>query len=103
MKYQKISTLVVLLGNARGGEKTWHSMYKNVLNPLNADLALLFWYSSNKSSSLYTKADYIWEIEEYTDWGDYYKKRCRTDNWFTLAKKFSTTGIMGGLKVLENR
>jgi hypothetical protein len=42
MKYQKISTLVVLLGNARGGEKTWHSMYKNVLNPLNADLALLF-------------------------------------------------------------
>ena len=32
--------LVVLAGSPRGGEKTWESLYKYVLNPLNADLAI---------------------------------------------------------------
>ena len=35
-------TLVILLGTARGGEETWNSMYKNLIEPYSADLALLF-------------------------------------------------------------
>ena len=41
-----VKTLVILIGSARGGEETWHSMYKYLLEPLSADLALLFGKSS---------------------------------------------------------
>jgi hypothetical protein len=69
-----IKTLVVLLGSARGGEETWSSLYKYLLNPLSADLALLFGKSNNKTSSLYQKAKYVWEIDEYEDWWELFKK-----------------------------
>jgi hypothetical protein len=36
------STLVVLTGQPRGGELAWHSLRVNVLEPLHADLAVLF-------------------------------------------------------------
>ena len=32
--------LVITAGSPRGGEATWDSLYENVLNPLNADLAI---------------------------------------------------------------
>ena len=55
-----VKTLVILIGSARGGEETWHSMYKYLLEPLSADLALLFGKSSNKSSSLYMYSDMLY-------------------------------------------
>ena len=58
-----IKTLVILLGSARGGEETWSSFYKYLLNPLSADLALLFGNTDNKTSSLYSIAIYVWEID----------------------------------------
>ena len=45
-------TLIILLGSARGGEETWKSMYKYLLEPLSADLALLFGKTSDKSFTL---------------------------------------------------
>lgn len=95
-----IPTLVVLLGNARGGEKTWQTMYANLLEPLQADLALMFGFSKEKKSSLYAHAKYIWETEERDDWGEYYTERCQTDHWLKLASQFKDDGIMGGLKGL---
>lgn len=95
------STLVVLLGNARGGEPTWNSMYTHLLDPLHADMALLFGQSSEKQNSLYRRAKYVWEVPEYVDWGDYYGRRCRTNNWLKLAKEFSRDGIMGGVGRLK--
>lgn len=65
-------TLVILIGNARGGEKTWNSMYENLLVPYNADLAVCFGYNENKIESLYSKSKYIWELPEYDEWADYY-------------------------------
>jgi len=91
-------TLVILLGNARGGEQTWESMYKNLLEPYNADLALLFGKTEDKSSSLYDRAKHIWEMPEYEDWGDYYKKYCKTDTWEKITKKYPNDGVMGGVK-----
>ena len=54
--------LVILTGNARGGEITWNTLYNKVLIPNNADLALLFGKDYKKSESLYSEAKYIWEV-----------------------------------------
>ena len=78
--HKNIKTLVILIGNARGGEETWQSMYKYLLDPFSADLALLFGKTNNKSSSLYKKAKYLWEIEEYSNWRKYYENNAE-GNW----------------------
>jgi hypothetical protein len=50
-------------------------MYANLLDPLNADLALLFGRRADHSASLYERATYVWEVEEPADWGDHYRQR----------------------------
>lgn len=90
-------TLVVLLGNARGGEKTWQTMYENLLTPYEADLALLFGKTKTKNNSLYDKAKYVWELEEYKDWADYYKKHC-SGCWFKFFNHFKNYGTGGGIE-----
>ena len=92
-----IKTLVVLLGSARGGEETWSSLYKYLLNPLSADLALLFGKSNNKTSSLYQKAKYVWEIDEYEDWWNYLKKYF-SGTLYNIYKKNEIEGLGGGIK-----
>lgn len=91
-------TLVILIGNARGGEETWETMYENLLKPFDADLALCFGESKNKSASLYRKAKYLWEIPEYQNWRDYYYKNFDT-KWdsFMNQHKFGNTSLMGGI------
>lgn len=92
----ELKTLVILLGNARGSEIAWNSLYKNVLSVLNADLALCFGQTENKSASLYQKAKYIWEIEEYTNWSDYYQKYF-SNNWKKCFLQNANTGFAGGI------
>ena len=60
----KEKTLTILIGNARGGEKAWNSMYENLLNPYESDLALCFGEVKDKSSSLYKRSKYVWEFSE---------------------------------------
>ncbi|NBV93742.1 MAG: hypothetical protein EBT29_04670, partial [Proteobacteria bacterium] len=48
-------TLVIIVGNARGGEEAWNSMYKYLLEPFSADLCLLFGKTNDHSSSLYKR------------------------------------------------
>jgi hypothetical protein len=64
------STLVVLLGNARGGEETWQSMFRHVLEPLQADLALAFGHLASLNNSLAGRAKHVWITQEPDDWGD---------------------------------
>lgn len=66
--------LVVLAGSPRGGEKTWESLYKYVLNPLNADLAICCSNKWRQDISLFDKAKYKWIFNEYEDYLDYYRK-----------------------------
>jgi hypothetical protein len=90
-----MKTIVVLIGNARGGETTWGTLYKNLLDVYEADLALCFGQSENKQSSLYQRANYIWEIPEYKDWREYYKNLDGFwEKSFMLGEK---TGLAGGL------
>jgi hypothetical protein len=94
----KEKTLVILIGNARGGEETWNTMYENLLKPYKADLALCFGESKNKSASLYNKAKFIWEIPEYQNWRDYYDKNFdRSWDGFMNQHKFKNASLMGGI------
>lgn len=82
------SSLVIIMGNLRGGEQAWQSLYKNVLDVNSGDLALIIGeeqkqYSKQEAagdveeqlsypynSSLYKRAKYIWTFPEYEDWAD---------------------------------
>jgi len=88
--------LIVFLGNARGGEKTWATFYKHLLAPFNADLALLFGFTENKTSSLYSKAKYVWEFNEFENWGEYYKQN-NFLNILNLIKFWKGEGLAGGI------
>jgi hypothetical protein len=94
-----IKTLVILLGNPRGGEKTWNSMYENLLEPYDADLAICFGYNENKKESLYTKSKYVWEVPEYDEWADYYVENFGNGGiWkkvFALAGDNGFSGLYG--------
>ena len=91
-------TLVILIGNARGGEETWTSMYKYLLEPYNADLALCFGEVKEKTSSLYQRAKYIWEIPEYKNWREFYEFNFNS-NWdlFLKQQKNDYATLMGGI------
>ena len=49
-----LTTLVVLLGNARGGENSWRTLFERLLAPNAADLALLLSQTSRHNG---TRAD----------------------------------------------
>mmetsp|Transcript_6743 Transcript_6743/g.9792 ORF Transcript_6743/g.9792 Transcript_6743/m.9792 type:complete len:882 (+) Transcript_6743:72-2717(+) len=109
-------TLVIIMGTLRGGEATWSSMYKNLLEPNSADLALLVpKKTSRSSSSLFDNAKYVWEHEEYEDWGvaiDKYIAGSDQRGWRNIARRQKppdfynktskrynkTTGLFGGTK-----
>ncbi|KAL7579963.1 hypothetical protein ACA910_004958 [Epithemia clementina (nom. ined.)] len=65
-------TLVVLMGNLRGGEKAWETLQNRLLKVNNADLALLIGETRDAyhNSSLFQRANYVWTIPEYDDWAD---------------------------------
>ena len=90
-------SLVILIGNARGGEKTWSTLYTNLLDIYNADLLLCFGKVDTKNSSLYNRAKYIYEIEEYDDWTNYYNNYFN-DNWYSSFLHGQNHGLAGGLK-----
>lgn len=69
---QENKTLVIIMGNIRGGELAWESLYKNVLDINSADLALVVGerQPENRTSSLYKRAKYLYEFPEFDDWAD---------------------------------
>lgn len=62
------NTLVILMGNARGGEVAWDSMVQHVIRPLHADVALAFGNTSDRPEQLTSLAKYDWIFEEPNDW-----------------------------------
>jgi hypothetical protein len=82
-------TLVIIIGQPRGGQIAWNSMTSNLLPPLNADFATLF---TNRWSDprLESLAKYQWHVDEYDDWGhvfDSISASCgrRADAWHCLC------------------
>lgn len=70
---QNNRTLVIIMGNLRGGEQTWATLYRHVLDINQADLALVVGkldpQSPLKKSSMFLRASYVHEFDEYSDWG----------------------------------
>jgi hypothetical protein len=71
-------------------------MYKYLLEPFSADLCLLFGKTNDHSSSLYKRAKYLWEIEEYVNWREYYEKNV-TGRWYEVLKYNEKETLAGGI------
>lgn len=81
--------LVILAGSPRGGNDTWDTLYRNVINPLKADLALST--SSDyvdQSTSLFKQADFQWILKNYENYLDYYSEEYseKATNYLNLGK-----------------
>jgi hypothetical protein len=63
--------LVVVICQTRGHKTVWDSFQRNVLQSLQADLALCVAKSSS-SDAFREHADYLWECDDYVDWADAY-------------------------------
>lgn len=98
----QLKTLVVVIGNLRGGEVAWESLYKNLLDANKADLALLIGETrdSYRNASIFHRAKHVWTIQEYDDWADAIDKINGTA-WRNNVLPFLTAdseGILGGVK-----
>lgn len=72
-----MKNLVILqTSTLRGNEDTWRTIYKHLLDPLQADLALCVFGSFDKNSSLYKRAKHIYHLDNYVNWDDYYTVNC---------------------------
>lgn len=104
-------TLVIIMGTLRGGEASWSSMYKHLLEPNSADLALLIPKNTPRSSSLFNRSKFVWEHDEYADWGvaiEKYINGSKNTKWrqmviprnclATNLISAKTTGLFGGVK-----
>jgi hypothetical protein len=63
-------------------------MYKHLLEPNSADLALLVPMNTSRSSSLFNRSKFVWEHAEYEDWGvaiENYINGSKTTNWRQMA------------------
>ena len=92
-RLKKNRTLVILNGSPRGGETTWQSLYTQLLDVNQAELALAFGDSADRNSSLYSRAKYIWEFPEFEDWG------VALDRIDTTWQRYRNRGnFMGGVR-----
>ena len=66
--------LTILSGNPRGGEKTWHSLYENVLNTIELRFSNLYRDKWLKNQSFLQVSNYHWIIDEPDDWKNYYEE-----------------------------
>lgn len=72
--------LVVLAGSPRGGANAWKSLFKNVIDHLNADLALCTTDNFSQDTFLFQRAKYVWLMENPSNFEEYYK-RYFDGNW----------------------
>jgi hypothetical protein len=72
-------TLVILIGQPRGGPLAWKSLARFVLDPLRADLATFFGEELPAPPALSLRAKYAWTLPERADWGDALEQIVVTD------------------------
>ena len=101
----KKSTLVIVMGNLRGGELAWQSLYRNVLAVNDADLALMIGDTAPQyqNSTMFDRAEYVWSFPEYEDWADALDLIHESSNWReTLIPLAHPEGsILGGVKAKD--
>ena len=94
-----LKTLIILIGECRGSEETWRTMYKNLMIPYDADLALCIGKKNNepiKENFLTEKSKYVWTINEYEDWYDYFRENFGSSGFWESNLVYGLEGSMGG-------
>ena len=93
--------MVVVIGTIRGGEEAWRSLIRHVLDPLEADLALLA--ARTEAGLLHEVARYDWCFEDPEDWGGELDRVCKESgcgvDWLCSARVSAYEGLWGGVKV----
>ena len=94
-------TVVVLLGNARGGPHAWASMFEHLLNPMGADPALAFGEDSQFPDFLPQRAKYVFKLKVPNVWGDLLDEAAKEagvspDGWRKTFAQKQRTGLFGG-------
>ncbi|CAF3349120.1 unnamed protein product [Rotaria sp. Silwood1] len=98
---EKTRVLVIIIGQARGGDLSWKSLHKFLLRPLQAHLAL-YLANAEKRTLLHDLAQYIWTIPSYPYWDGIFEKAAETCNTDEVKDKWRNycqiPGIfMGGI------
>ena len=100
-----MTTLVCVIGNARGSQVAWESLLHNVVTPLKADLAILLG-THQSCEFLERKSTYNWNFDEPQDWAVLFDEICSQQDientWRETAEKTSYEGLWGGV-VLHDR
>jgi hypothetical protein len=87
----KKNTLVILAGIPRGGQESWNSINKYLINSHNADLAILTEEKYIKKYTI-TNAKYYWSFKSYNNWEDYYLEN-DLNTALNYLKKGKQTGL----------
>jgi len=97
-------TLVVLTGQPRGGELAWHSLKVNVLDPLHADLAVLFQEPFSRSAAVVRMAKYVFSLPKPRAWKDILDQaEAKCQNRATMPHRYlDYCNLNGGHKLLQN-
>ena len=100
-----MKTLIIVFGNHRGGEKTWNTMYNFLMQPLNADLALVGNIFHEKNS-LCKKAKFLWKINLNQEdlsksLRNYYEVNFKGTQWHDFFNYHSSTGLGGPIFTKE--
>lgn len=94
-------TLVIIMGSLRGGDVTWNSFYKHMLDLNSADLALVVGTlpEEKRNSSLVQRAKYLYEFPEFNDWGDAVDSIHGSNQWRELILPHANDkwGTWGGV------
>ncbi len=82
--------LTILSGSPRGGVQTWDSLFKNVLNHLNSDLAICTTDNFILNDMLIKRAKYKWILNNYDNFELYYEENYSGNwkNYFELGKGY---------------
>lgn len=94
--------IVVVIGTIRGGEEAWRSLITHVLDPLQADLALLA-ARTETDCLLHEVARYDWCFDDPEDWGQELDRVCRESgsavDWLCSARASAYEGLWGGVMI----
>lgn len=74
MKSEIKKYLIILSGSPRGGDETWDSLEKFVINHLNADLAICTTDNFKIENRVLIKSKYNWILKDPGNFINYYKK-----------------------------
>jgi hypothetical protein len=96
MASPKPSVLVVVVGTTRAWELSWESLSANLLDELDADLALCVGDRDEGPNPFYERAMQIWRVHEPDDWAEAYDEAVGDSSWRALLEPGDA--LFGGIR-----